>query len=57
MKLCLDKSYRGRSPPTSHKGIYFQSSMDFAQIRWRNNQIFKLITKAKSEHFSHTTEM
>ena len=28
--------------------------MDFALIRWRNNQVFKLVTKSKSKHFSHT---
>ena len=32
--------------------------MDFALIRWRNNQISNLyITNTNSEHASHTNEM
>ena len=37
--------------------INLQGFMDFALIRWRNNQVFKLLTKTISEIVSHTIEI
>ena len=41
----------------SQKGIHVQSYIDFTLIKWRNNRVFKLLTKTQSEFVSHTIEM
>ena len=41
----------------SHKEINVQGFMDFALIRWRNNQVFKLLTKTMFKLVSHTIEI